>query len=140
MDRAFRLLSHRARSEAEIRIALEAAGHAAREVRRVVGRLRALGYIDDAKLAADVAERLGERGFGSLRIRDQLRNLGVEDGLAAAAISAPAEERRIASRTLNERFGEDAPTDLRRRARAARFLASRGFPEEIIRSLIPFDD
>ena len=132
---AFRLLARRARSEAEIRSALNTQGFSQSVVRRALGRLRELGYISDLKLAAEWAERLQQRGFGSYRIRDQLQKLGVDDGLAARVMPAAREERVLARKLMEERFGNDATADPRRRYQAYRFLAGRGFPEEILQSL-----
>jgi regulatory protein len=135
MDLAFRLLSQRARSESEIAAALERAGASRRLVRAVLGRLRALGYVDDRKLAAEWIERGKQRGLGSLRIQDQLRRLDVDEGIVESATLGGREERALARRILAERFGAEDLADRRVAARAARFLAGRGFPAEVIDSL-----
>ena len=135
MDLAFRLLARRARSEAEIATALDARGVLRTAVRGVLGRLRALGYVDDRKLAAECAERWKDRGFGSLRIQDQLRRLRVEETIAEGVTLDPREERERARRVLARHFTENELADRRGLARAARFLAGRGFPPQIIDSL-----
>ena len=135
MDLAFRLLARRARSESEIVSALDHAGAPRRLVPVVLGRLRALGYVDDRKLAAEYVERGKERGFGSLRIQDQLRKLEVDERIVERAALDGREERTLARRLLAERFGTSGPADLRAAARAARFLAGRGFAAEVIDSL-----
>jgi len=135
MDLAFRLLSQRARSESEIAAALERAGAARRLVRAVLARLRALGYVDDRKLATEWIERGKVRGFGSLRIQDQLRRLNVDERIVESATLGGREERALARRLLAERFGAGDLADRRIAARAARFLARRGFPAEVIDSL-----
>jgi len=135
MDLAFRLLSQRARSESEIAAALERAGAVRRLLRAVLARLRALGYVDDRKLAAEWIERGKERGFGSLRIQDQLRRLDVDERIVESATLGGREERALARRLLAERFGVGDLADRRIAARAARFLARRGFPAEVIDSL-----
>jgi regulatory protein len=135
MDLAFRLLSQRARSESEVATALEQAGASRRLMRGVLGRLGALGYIDDRKLAAEWVERGKERGFGSLRIQDQLRRLDVDERIIESATLGGREERALARRLLAERFVASDLADRRIAARAARFLAGRGFPPEVIDSL-----
>jgi len=135
MDLAFRLLARRARSEAEIAAALDARGASRTAVRGVLGRLRALGYVDDRKLAAECAERWKDRGFGSLRIQDQLRRLRVEERIAEGVTLDPREERERARQLLARRFTENELADRRGLARAARFLAGRGFSPQIIDSL-----
>ena len=135
MDLAFRLLARRARSEAEIAAALGEGGAARSVVRGVLGRLRSLGYIDDRRLALECAERWKERGLGSLRIREQLRRAQVEERAAEAVTFAFAEERSLAKRVLDRHFDAGELEGPRGIARAARFLAGRGFPSEVIDSL-----
>jgi regulatory protein len=135
MDLAFRMLSRRSRSEAEIAGALKLRGASATVIRRVLGRLRGLGYIDDRKLAVECAERWKERGFGSLRILDQLRKLEVAERIAEGVSPDAREERELARRVLARAFSLADVAGPRGRARAARFLAGRGFAAEVIDSL-----
>jgi len=135
MDLAFRLLARRARSEAEIAATLETRGASRTAVRAVLARLRALGYLDDRKLAAECAERWQGRGFGSLRVREQLRRLRVEDRVAENVTPDLREERERARQVLARHFTEGELGDRRGAARAARFLAGRGFPPRVIDSL-----
>jgi regulatory protein len=135
MDLAFRMLSRRSRSEAEIAGALRLRGASAVLVRRVLGRLRGLGYVDDRKLAAECAERWKERGFGSLRILEQLRKLEVDERIAESVSPDSREEREVARRTLARTFDPGDLAERRGQARAARFLAGRGFAAEVIDSL-----
>jgi regulatory protein len=95
----------------------------------------ALGYVDDRKLATEWIERGKVRGFGSLRIQDQLRRLNVDERIVESATLGGREERALARRLLAERFGAGDLADRRIAARAARFLARRGFPAEVIDSL-----
>jgi regulatory protein len=135
MTVAFRLLARRARSESEVASALDEAGASRRLARGVLGRLRALGYLDDRKLAAECAERCKDRGFGSLRIQHQLRKLEIDERIVEHAALDGREERALARRLLAGRFGAKELGDPRTAARAARFLAGRGFPAEVIDSL-----
>ncbi len=135
MDLALGLIAARSRSRAEVHDALVARGRSPATPARVLGRLRRFGYIDDEKFAAECAERLRERGYGSLRITDQLRRLAVDERIVDGVLPAPAEERALARRALERRFDERDLGDRRGLARAARFLAGRGFPAEVIDSL-----
>jgi regulatory protein len=129
------MLSRRGRSEAEIAGALRLRGASISVVRRVLGRLRALGYVDDRKLAAECAERCKARGFGTLRIQDQLRKLEIEERVAESFGLDVREERELARRLLDRTFDAADLAVPRGRARAARFLAGRGFTAEVIDSL-----
>jgi regulatory protein len=140
MDAAFHALARRARSEAEISALLAARGAAATLVRKVLGRLRVLGYVDDAKLAAELADRFKERGFGSLRIEAELRRLELADAIVERMTLDGREERALARRTLEQRFRPADLADRKGMGRAARFLAGRGFPAEVIDSLFDVCD
>ncbi|MEE4658881.1 MAG: regulatory protein RecX [Halieaceae bacterium] len=71
------------------------------------------------------------RGYGPLRLRQELRQKGVnaealEDGLAAAQADwfALAREARL------KKFGNDMPADFKEKARQMRYLLYRGFSNE----------
>jgi regulatory protein len=136
MDLAFRLLARRAHSRAELAAALAGRGASRSMARSVLGRLRALGYVDDRKLAAECAEHWKNRGFGSLRIREQLRRLGVEERIVEDVTDNVREERARAREVLARRFAADELTERQGIARAARFLTGRGFPGPVIDSLL----
>ena len=135
MDVAFALLSRRGRSESEIGEALAARGASRTTAGKVLRRLRALGYVDDAKLAADWTERWKERGFGRLRIEAELRRVGVDEAIIERIEWDDREERARARALLTKRFSSEDLHDGRGMARAARFLAGRGFAPEVIDSL-----
>jgi regulatory protein len=135
MDVAFSLLARRGRSESEIAEALAARGASRTTTGKVLRRLRALGYVDDAKLAADWTERWRERGFGRLRIEAELRRAGVDEAIVERIDWDDRAERSRARSLLAKRFSSEALADTRGMARASRFLAGRGFAPEVIDSL-----
>jgi regulatory protein len=139
-DEAFRLLARRACSEAEMAAHLEHRGFSATVVRGVLGRLRGLGYIADRSYAADRAERLLARGFGSGRLRADLERSGVPEAIAEAVMPAVDDERRRARGILEARFGAVDAMGRSDRAKAYRWLAGRGFAEDVIDGLLGSDD
>ena len=130
MQVALRLVARRDHAAAEIRLALERHGFGKRIVRQVLQRLRELGYINDRKFAAERVERLLERGFGAERIRIDLERCGIEAKTIEAVMPDRREERRRARALVEERFGGSLGG--RRRMQAVRWLAARGFREEIL--------
>ena len=140
LDAAFRALARRARSQAEIAALLAARGASATLIQRVLGRLRALGYVDDDKLAAELVERWKERGFGSLRIQAELSRLEIDEAIAERMTLDAREERDRARRLLERSFSPAELGDRKGLARAARFLAGRGYPAEVIDSLFDVCD
>ncbi len=91
MERAFRLLSRKARSEAELRAQLlKKAPGADAVVERVIARLHELGYLNDRQLASDYAiARLQLKPVGRRRLREELRRKHLpEDAIEAALENA----------------------------------------------------
>jgi len=134
--RAVRLLAARDRSTHEIRVRLEAAGTAPDIVVATITRLRELRYLDDERFARTAAENAVRRGHGSERVRAALAAKGVAEALADAAVTtAFADEPALAQAALTRRFPAP-PREPRDRARAARFLLQRGFPEAVVLTIL----
>jgi regulatory protein len=73
------------------------------------------------------------RKYGAARIRQELRAKGVDDALVDR-VSAEGELER--ARAILQRKYRDAATTREERARRARFLQSRGFSYDTIRSVL----
>jgi regulatory protein len=138
LDYAYRLLARRAYGERELANKMLAKGFTEGVVTRVVARLKEQGYLDDARLAADRAEHLRERGFGPEAIKAKL----VQKGLSPRTVECASElgggdkELEPAQRLLASRFPSDALKDPQTYARAFRFLLRRGYSQEVVESLL----
>jgi regulatory protein len=138
LDYAYRLLARRAYSEQELAEKLSAKGFTAGAVTRTIARLQTQGYLDDARLAADQAERLRARGFGPEGIRTKLAQKGLPSETIEHTLEAGGgdEELRSARRLLASRFSTDALKESQTRARAFRLLLRRGYSHEVADSLL----
>ena len=138
IDYAYHLLARRAHSEKELTEKLLAKGFTAEAVTRTVARLKAQGYLDDTRLAADQAERLRERGFGLEGIKAKLVQKGLSPDIAEQAlqVSEKDAELKSARRLLASRFSADALKQSQSYARAFRLLSRRGYSQEIIETLL----
>ena len=77
-----------------------------------------------------------ERGYGPLRIRQELREAGVDPELTDASLEGAETDWTAQLRRLREKkFGRKLPVDYSEQARQSRFLQSRGFPADDIRRL-----
>ncbi|GIW73539.1 MAG: hypothetical protein KatS3mg103_0061 [Phycisphaerales bacterium] len=139
---AQRLLRVRSRSSAELRQRLEAR-YPKPAVEKVLAALVRSGAIDDARLAQDLAERLGrQRPHAREAVRDRLERAIVPDEALRAALDAhaPAEQEQArADRAAAEQHARLsalglAPAVVRRRLLAA--LARRGFDAETARCAV----
>ncbi|HYD48295.1 MAG TPA: regulatory protein RecX [Terriglobales bacterium] len=139
MDDAFHaataFLRRRDRSTAEVRQHLQEHGCAAEDIDAAVCRLIELRYLDDGRFALSVAERLAQRGHGPLRAQRDLARAGVPAEVIAATIAEVfVDPVALARRVCAARFPH--LDDDRQRARAARFLAGRGFPHHLIENVL----
>ena len=129
---AWRAVSARERTEAELRAFLERRQAGEEAIDAAVVELRSAGYLDDAAYARRFAEdRRALRRWGSGRIARDLARRGVAPELVAAAVGEPeGGERRRARVLLSERHPE-LPGDDRARARAWRTLVRHGYAPEL---------
>ena len=133
---AMDLLARREHSRRELATKLRQRDFPQDEIDVVLTRLEQEGLQSDARFAeAWVRQRAG-RGYGPLRIRQELRERGIDDALATTALARWAGEwRAVAVRQHDKHFGRQ-PRDMRERARQQRHLQSRGFGFDIIKEVI----
>jgi regulatory protein len=133
LQAAVRLLEARTRSVEGLRSALRRRGYAEAELEAALARVRELGYLDDARHAALRAAQLLSQGKAQSEVQRRLEAEGVGDGVAQAAVDEEARrsghDDEAAARAL---LVKRKLTGLK----AARFLAGRGFDEELIARLV----
>jgi len=132
-DLALRLLTRREHSRRELTAKLLGKGYPAAEVDGVLADLAASGLQSDERLAEAYVNERWQRGFGPLRIHQELR----ERGLAEEVIQACLDPRRgdwlaLMEGVASRKFGSSRPGDRKEVARRARFLEYRGFPSELV--------
>ena len=142
---AYRYLSYRPRSHAEVEKKLRDQGFGDDTVLTVLSNLIRLQYVDDERFADQWAQsRVRLRGLGRRRIERELRDKGVDretvrralDGVLTADLEIEtarmAVERKLASmRTLDRQT---------RRRRLAGFLERKGFSFAVIRHFLKKTD
>ena len=88
--------------------------------------MRLLGAIDDAAFAEQVVRACARKGYGELRIRQELRARGVAESVAAQALRGFAPEADVLYRLLDKRLRGDV-SDRRACEKAMAALQRRGF-------------
>lgn len=145
-DAALNLLSHRARTRAELRRKLLAKGFRPARVDPCLDRLEARGLVDDeAVAAAFVRDRLRHRPRGRARLAQELRARGVAATEADHVVETVLDDEEVTEADLAERVVREwirrqgdatlsalaSPTHSPERERARRrlrgYLARRGF-------------
>lgn len=128
-DAALSLLSHRARTRAELRRRLVAKGFRPARVDPALDRLAARGLLDDdAVAAAFVRDRLRHRPRGRVRLAQELRARGVAAELAERVVDGVLDDEEVNEAELARRVVEGW---LRRQGAPTRagLVAPRGTPE-----------
>jgi regulatory protein len=142
---AYRYLSYRPRSHAEVEKKLRDQGFGDDTVRTVLSNLIRLQYVDDEKFADQWAQsRVRLRGLGRRRIERELRDKGVDretarralDGVLTADLEIET-ARRAVERKLASMRALDRET---RRRRLAGFLERKGFSFAVIRHFLKKPD
>ncbi|WP_242521654.1 regulatory protein RecX [Motiliproteus sp. SC1-56] len=128
---AIGLLARREHSRRELSDKLRGRAGDGGALDRVLDRLAEEGLQSDVRFAASFVRARVERGQGSLRIRQELGQKGVDSETQALALEdceVDWFERALAVKV--KRFGGAPPEDRREYARQARFLSYRGFTGE----------
>lgn len=139
-DRAFLLLSYRARSEKEIRDRLAQAGYEADVIDEVVSRLYALNYLDDQDFAKKfISARQAERPAGRRALAWELKRKGLDAETVETAVAGLDDDTERAAaleaaRARAARYAEMEPREARRKLGA--FLQRRGFVWDTINNVL----
>jgi len=142
-----RMLDRRAYSRSELADALARRGVPDDAAGRVLDRFAEVGLIDDAGLAMLLAgAQHSERGLARRAVAAKLRQRGIDEGTALAAVATigPESERRRAEQLVARRLPALQSLDEQVRARRlVGLLARKGYPPglayEVVRSALRDD-
>jgi regulatory protein len=125
---AMNLLARREHSVRELRNKLLRRFPDEERVDEQVSRLTAERLQCDVRFAESYARQRISRGYGPLRLREELRERGVSEADAALAMDElEADWHALAAEVMQKKFGALPPADIREEARRARFMQYRGF-------------
>lgn len=91
-DKAISMLAMRARTEKEIRDALQRNAYPEEAIAKVIARLRDAHYLDDVSFAEQWASSRTNRGLGTRRIRAELHRKGVSSDTIDEIVSSIDED------------------------------------------------
>lgn len=136
-DIAIGLLARREYSRAELAQRLRKKAFDEAAINDCLDTLIEQGLQSDARFAAVFVRSRILRGQGTIRIKGELRQRGIDQETLSAAFEAVEESENVdwfelARETLARRFESPGETP-KERARRERFLANRGFDFEQIR-------
>src|SRR3972149_2057540 len=131
LQRAFKFLSYRPRSEAEVRTKLGQLGFPRKSVDTTLEKLRSLSLLNDETFAREWARGRAEgRGYGPLRIERELRQKGIERSVIHEVVLeafGQGEGKDKARALLEKRFRGKDLGDRKVLNRAIAFLQRRGY-------------
>jgi regulatory protein len=131
------LLSSREHSRRELKRKLLARGHPDAQVESLLDDLCDRALLSDERMAEIYVNERVRKGFGPVRIRQELRQRGLDDDLIEPHLDRSTEDwlDRMAA-AHDKKFGPGRAVDAKERARRARFLAYRGFSADLIAAFL----
>jgi regulatory protein len=139
LNKAFDLLSRRAHSTKELRDKLYKREYTKREIEKAVAECDRMGLLNDELFAADYASELAGQGKGAYVIKMKLRKKGLAEQHIEQALEKLGDcELENAEYALQRKMSSliNEPDINKRRQKAYRFLAYRGFSVDIINQLM----
>jgi regulatory protein len=144
-ERALRLLTIRPRSEMELRDRLLMEGYGMDKIDNIIKEFKEKGYIDDREYAEMIVRSLSvRRGYGSIRIKLELKRKGIEEGVISELLREivnPQEEMEKAKEALKRYMKRSKLKDdpLKIREGIYRHLKGKGFSQDIIYDILRGD-
>jgi regulatory protein len=132
-QRAVQLLARREHSADELRQKLAQQSHQSSDIDQAIDKLMSSGLQSDHRFAENYIRSRCNRGYGELRIKQELKQKGLSADLIEEGLNViEVDWFTLASAARCKRFGEQIPVDLKERAKQQRFLQYRGFTHEQI--------
>jgi regulatory protein len=132
-------LARRDHAAAELRRKLLDKGYDATIVDPVIERLHVEKLLDDRRYIENFVAYHAARGHGPLRVRADLRKIGVQGEDAEACLDAYSDWLGQLKKARQKKFGASLPASYADRQRQVRFLSYRGFTGAQIRIALGFD-
>ena len=134
---AYRILARRDHTCKELSVKLRQKGYGRAAIDDALARCRELGYLDDANTAMRIADHMARSGYGPMRVRQTLGQKGLDDTVIEKALTRCGDEDsqvlsagRVLGKKRSSLIREADPW--KRRQKAYRFLAGRGFSSTVI--------
>lgn len=137
---AMRLLAQNEHTVRQLTTKLRKKDFDAEAIQTVLQDLQQRNLLSDERFAEQYLLMRSRKGFGPVRIAQEMHEKGVGDSLVAETMdAADIDWRALLRETLQKKYGSGAVLNYEERARRARFLEYRGFPAALIRKSL-FDD
>ncbi len=126
--KAMDYLARREHGRAELLTKLTKSGFDANVAAEAIAQLVDDGLQSDQRFVEMFVQSRIHRGKGPVKIRAELRERGINDGLIdSGLVEAEQDWHALAREVWGKKFGPDQPVGFKEKARQMRFLQSRGF-------------
>ena len=129
------MLARREHSRVELQEKLAKKGFPHDQIERALEQLVANNLQSDQRFLEDFIRSRVLKGNGPLRISQELRQRGIDDGLSRIEEQA-IDWQEVATRTYAKKYRSSEIADARERAKRMRYMQSKGFSGDIIRQLL----
>ena len=137
---AMRLLAQNEHTVRQLKTKLRKKGFDVEAIEVVLQDLQQRNMVSDERFAEQYLQMRSRKGFGPVRIEQEMYEKGVSDSLIAISMdNADINWQELMQQTLQKKYGSGVSLNYEERARRARFLEYRGFPASLIRKTL-FDD
>ncbi|MCP3679940.1 MAG: regulatory protein RecX [Gammaproteobacteria bacterium] len=133
-ERALLLLARREHSCLELLTKLKRQGFVDEIATAVIDELAASGCQSEQRFTEQYIHSRQQRGYGPVRIEQELKIRGINDGLIGHYL-ANINWLALVANVRKCRFGNELPDDYSNQAKEMRFLQYRGFTQEQIYQL-----
>lgn len=131
---AMKLLAQREHSRYELQSKLLIRKYDRAVIEKILDELSLDNLQSDVRFAQSYTRMKMQRGFGPVRIRQELHDRGIDDELIEECLSIDLDEWvREIIKVRSKKFGDDAPRDYEESVKQMRFLQYRGFTTEQIK-------
>jgi regulatory protein len=134
-----RLLTRREHSQQELLNKLALRGFSRDDVQPVIEALAEQGWQDDLRYAEEYARFRIQKGYGPLRVKQELKQNGIEGvDLDSIVREEAGSWMALLAQVYSKKYPRDAVLDRNEWAKRSRFLLHRGFSGAMISAL--FDE
>lgn len=134
---AMDLLARREHAFAELQRKLARRFNDGEAIDAALQQLASENLQSDERYAQSFARQRIQRGYGPLRLRQEMRQKGLDEAEVSRALaSLEVDWQAVAAEVYHKKFGDGEPQDLRDKSRRLRFMQYRGFSPEQLSQLM----
>jgi regulatory protein len=136
---AIGLLARREYAARELLRKLQLKTDNAEWIETVITALQEKNYLDDARFVESYSRMRMNKGYGRLRIINELKEKGLREEVITANFSKDPEKDRL-KKIREKKFGKALPTTMQEKAKQVRYLQYKGFSFDEINMVLKNDE